>query len=123
MTLMPQAQSDGPADIVVVFDDQDPWHCGSVSRPDEVTVLSEVPLRPPLHNDHTDRGTRGAVTFPLWHRLIAIIWDHQIDLPCMRHDSDHPHLPPAAPRPFAAPATDGGPPVAGDGRAAGDGTC
>lgn len=43
MTLMPQTQSDGPADIVVVFDDQDPWHCGSVSKPSEVTVLSGAP--------------------------------------------------------------------------------
>ncbi|BFO22655.1 hypothetical protein SHKM778_90430 [Streptomyces sp. KM77-8] len=64
MPLVPQAQADGPTDIVVVFDDQDPWHYGSVSRPDEATVPGEAPPRPPLHNDHTGRGTRDVVTLP-----------------------------------------------------------
>ncbi|MFJ8828227.1 hypothetical protein ACIREE_41735 [Streptomyces sp. NPDC102467] len=49
---------------------------------------------------------------------MAIIWDGQFELPCVQHDSDHPHLPPAAPRPFTAATADAGPPVVGDGRAA-----
>jgi hypothetical protein len=58
---------------------------------------------------------------------MGIIWDHQIELPCIRHDSGNPHPPPAAPRPVTAPVTapaaGAGAPITGDGRAAGAGAC
>lgn len=54
--LMPQAQLDGPADIFVVFDNQDPWHFGSVCGSDDATVPGKAALRAPLHNDHNRPG-------------------------------------------------------------------
>ncbi|GHF16146.1 hypothetical protein GCM10014715_84280 [Streptomyces spiralis] len=51
--LMPQAQSKGLTNVLVIFDKQNSWHFGSLSKSGWGDRPAQSAARQPLQNDHS----------------------------------------------------------------------